>query len=453
MEQFTVVARTEEECVMKVRKQFGDVFVKILRTEPVPATGLLGPFKKNLHEYRGYVEAQPDLSKYASSVVMGHPPRAAAAPVDQDVERQKILALKPSSQDASSTAAPSVAADKGAAPDKAPSMGPSMAGEKKAPLGTVSNELVERLISEFHNVKDMVAAGIAPAAVGEHKTVTHIRKLLLANKFTESYLAKVVGRLKREFTVEQLDDVESIEHTTLGWISGDLSFYDEDREPTAKPRIFTIIGPTGIGKTTTVAKIAFAYGWPEKINGGVIDSIRAVGRYKQKVVLLSIDQYKIGADDQIAKYGSLLQIPFCNVHDEGELQEKISFHREAADIILVDTYGNNPREAVKLAKMKELLDACGPGAEYHLAVSATTDGEVFAEILSAFEPFRYRSVILTKIDEARKIGAILSVLAEHGKKISFVTTGQVVPYDIERANAERLLANLVGFKGKYGRSS
>jgi flagellar biosynthesis protein FlhF len=95
--------------------------------------------------------------------------------------------------------------------------------------------------------------------------------------------------------------------------------------------------------------------------------------------------------------------------------------------------------------MKDVLDAAGARSEIHLAISATTKAADVEEILKTFEPFKYKAVILTKLDETLRIGNILSVLAACRKEISYIADGQSVPQDIEQASVLRLLMNLDGF--------
>jgi flagellar biosynthesis protein FlhF len=414
MEQFTIIARSEDECRTKVRKKFGDGVVKIMSFEPVSDPGIGGWFRPGRIEYRGCITRYPDLTKYASSVVMGR---------ELETEK-KILGLHETRPVQSAR---------------------EVEEEKEERRPSLSEELVTRLLNEMAELKKAVGAADAPV-IAEQGTISRIKDALFANGFSAAYIDKTAERLRQEFSVAALDDAGAVIQKVRAWIGGDIRFYDENREGTAKPRIFVLVGPTGVGKTTTMAKIAFAYTRPEKINAGKTDKSRAVGRYKQKVVLFSIDRYRIGADEEIKKYGELLGIPYQNIYDEEELQKELGFHRENADIILIDTFGSNPYEAVKLAKMKEMLSVCGEEAEYHLALSATTRDEDCADILKSFDLFAYRSVVLTKLDETRKIGGILSCLIEKEKKISFLTTGQDVPYDIERGNAECLLAKLAGLK-------
>jgi flagellar biosynthesis protein FlhF len=414
MKQFTIIARSEDECRTKVRKKYGDGIVKILTYEPVPAPGIAGWLKPGRIEYRGYISQHPDLTKYASSVVMGR----------EQEEEKKLLGLHETRL-----------------------VQPAIREVKEERRPSLSEELMARLLDEMAKLKEAVGSAATPVTE-ERGTISRIKDALFANGFSPAYIDKMADRLRQEFSVAALDDVGAVTQKVRAWIGEDIRFYDENREGTSKPRIFVLVGPTGVGKTTTLAKIAFAYTRPEKINAGKTDKSRAVGRYKQKVVLFSIDRYRIGAGEEIKKYGELLGIPYQNIYDEEELQKELGFHRENADIILIDTFGSNPYEAVKLAKMKEMLSVCGDEAEYHLALSATTRDEDCADILKSFDLFGYRSVVLTKLDETRKIGGILSCLIEKGKKISFLTTGQDVPYDIKRGNAECLLAKLSGLKGR-----
>jgi flagellar biosynthesis protein FlhF len=96
--------------------------------------------------------------------------------------------------------------------------------------------------------------------------------------------------------------------------------------------------------------------------------------------------------------------------------------------------------------MKQLLDGCGSGAEIHLVVAAPAKYLDIREIFQQFEPFKYRSVIISKLDETIRVGNVISALAERGKPLSYITNGQKVPTDIQRAGIVPLLLNLEGFK-------
>jgi flagellar biosynthesis protein FlhF len=188
-----------------------------------------------------------------------------------------------------------------------------------------------------------------------------------------------------------------------------------------------------VGKTTSVAKMA------------AIHSLGAKGERAKDVRLLTIDNYRIGAKQQIQTYAEILQIPFSSVESYQDLQKRLAIYKDA-DLILVDTIGKSPKDYMNLAKMREVLEGCDGKAEFHLAISATTKVTDIKEVLQQFEPFGYQAVVLTKLDETMRIGNLISVLWEKGKSISYITNGQGVPDDIDRASVLRLLKTLEGFQ-------
>jgi flagellar biosynthesis protein FlhF len=122
------------------------------------------------------------------------------------------------------------------------------------------------------------------------------------------------------------------------------------------------------------------------------------------------------------------------------------------DIILIDTAGKSPRDAKQIAETKTMLDVCGSRAEAHLAISSVTKSADIVEIMRQFEPYAYRAVIVTKIDETRQIGNVLSALSESGKAVSFLTDGQeTTPNTIHKASAFRMLLQLDGFEADRDR--
>ncbi|HPB66034.1 MAG TPA: AAA family ATPase, partial [Spirochaetales bacterium] len=200
-----------------------------------------------------------------------------------------------------------------------------------------------------------------------------------------------------------------------------------------KPRVLVLVGPTGVGKTTTIAKLA------------ALHSLGIGGLPAGAVRMITIDSYRIGAVEQIEKYAGIMRVPVSVVETAQDLRETIAMYRDN-DLILVDTIGKSPRDAIRLAEMQQVLDACGPAAEVYLAVAATTKTQDMLDIFRQFEPFRYRGVVVTKMDETSRVGNVLSVLAETDKAVAWITDGQKVPQDIARANPLRFLMNLEGFR-------
>jgi flagellar biosynthesis protein FlhF len=161
--------------------------------------------------------------------------------------------------------------------------------------------------------------------------------------------------------------------------------------------------------------------------------------------MVTIDNYRIAAKKQIETYADIMQIPISFAESRSDLAKIIDLYGDV-DMILVDTIGKSPTDYTKLGEMKSILSACGSLSEIHLALSATTKTSDAHEVLRHFEPFRYDSIILTKLDETTHLGNIISVLSESKKCVSYLTDGQQVPQDIELATTARLLAGLEGFR-------
>ena len=126
----------------------------------------------------------------------------------------------------------------------------------------------------------------------------------------------------------------------------------------------------------------------------------------RKVRIITIDNYRIAAKQQIETYAEIMRIPVSLVESAADLQKCLALNQDA-ELILMDTIGRSPRDLAKLAEMKEILAACGSQASVYLALAATTKASDTEEILQQFEPFGYRAVVLTKLDETMRIGNII----------------------------------------------
>jgi flagellar biosynthesis protein FlhF len=198
--------------------------------------------------------------------------------------------------------------------------------------------------------------------------------------------------------------------------------------------VVVLVGPTGVGKTTTVAKLAAVYG---------IGSARSPAR---RVRIVTIDNYRIAAKQQIETYAEIMRIPVTLVESTADLEKAMALAQDA-DLVLVDTIGRSPRDLDKLAEMKQILDAiAAPLKRTYLALSATTKASDVEEVLRQYEPFGYRAVVLTKLDETLRIGAVVSSLARRVKPVAWLCDGQGVPQDIAEATVPRLLMNMEGFR-------
>jgi flagellar biosynthesis protein FlhF len=381
---FTVRARTRDECLRKIRAIYGEK-TQIMKEGIVHKGALF--WSHDEIEITGYV--LPLVSPYIQK-----PPAAAPRkPPDPQEEKQKILAA---------------AARAGGADPK-------------------TQEILNRLATLSDKID-----GQSRGAQNEHENIARIRCIMDENDFLPAYQRKIIEKAKKELTLADIEDFFELQQRVLAWIGQTISIY-KDEEPHKLPRIIVLVGPTGVGKTTTIAKLAARF--VKGLEGGT----------PQTVSLVTVDRYRVAAGQQLKGYADALGAPCVNAEDADELKIALTLRHEGADIILIDTTGKSPRDTVELAEMKQMLDVCGSRKEVHLAVTAGTKAGDIVDIVRQFEPFGYKSVIVTKLDETIRAGNVVSALAERGKSVSYITNGQD-PGAIQAATAVRLLTNLDGFE-------
>jgi flagellar biosynthesis protein FlhF len=390
MQYFTEQATSHREALERVHAKYGDS-AQVLSHRTVKLGGFMGLFARDGVEVTGYLKPEPRSlpRQVASGTAIGALPGTAPA-VDFEVEKRKILA------------------------------------QAKA------DQQLQQVLAELKGIKEALDERPRAASdADDHPTVRRVDALLALNDFSEPFRREALSRLRRDFSLEALGDAEEAERAVLEWIGDSIQVWHEPRG--TGRRVVAIVGPTGVGKTTTIAKLA------------AIHSMGAAGERPLSVRMVTIDNYRIGARQQIETYGDIMGVPVSSVETAEDLRRTLDLHSDA-DLVLVDTIGKSPRDAVRLAEMQRILAACGPGAEVHLALAATTKGSDMAQILRQFEPFDYQAVVLTKLDETSRIGNAISALAERRKALSYVTDGQKVPQDIDRARPARLLMSLEGFR-------
>ena len=192
------------------------------------------------------------------------------------------------------------------------------------------------------------------------------------------------------------------------------------------PHVVALIGPTGVGKTTTLAKLA----------------ANLKLREKHKVGLITLDTYRIAAVDQLKKYADIIGSPLRVVGSIEDLKEAVA-QMSDCDFILIDTAGRSPNDALKLNELKGLLDSIKPD-EVHLVISSTASQACVELAVTKFNEVRVDKIIFTKIDEAAHVGTVLNVVRKVNKQLSYITTGQDVPDDIEVGRGRRLAQLILG---------
>jgi flagellar biosynthesis protein FlhF len=412
---FTEQGEDYAEALGKVREKYGDRVTILMRKTVRMRGGFLGLFSREGVEVTGIV---PNLPLKGQNLYAGGPGMAGdSAPLREPPPRESGSREPGSLRELGSLREPL-----------------DFEEEKKKILAVArgGDSTIQLVLSEVRNIKEKIEQQSVPAPREEHPAFSRIEEILVLNDFSSSYRENIRSRIKKEFSLEALDDYDAVQDKVLEWIGESISVFRE-KKFYKRPKIMILVGPTGVGKTTTIAKLAAGMG---------IDSS---GQHIRQIVLITIDAFRLGAKEQMESYGEILCFPCYAVEDYMELKKTIDLNLEA-DLILVDTIGKSPRDMVKLGEMKQLLDACGSFAEVHLALSAATKTSDIKEILRQFEPFNYRAVIVTKLDETIRTGNVISALADAGKSISYITNGQKVPADIRKASVVQFLTNLEGFK-------
>lgn len=182
-----------------------------------------------------------------------------------------------------------------------------------------------------------------------------------------------------------------------------------------------LVGPTGVGKTTTIAKLAGKLALVEK----------------KKVGLITIDTYRIGAVDQLRTYADIMGIAFKVVMNQKQMDEAIK-EMEYMDTVLIDTTGRSSKNIMQISELRAYIDKINT-EKIHLVLSCTTKNKDIESIIEGYKVINYNNVIITKMDETSTYGSIMYILDKANKPLSLVSTGQDVPDDIKVLNKEELL--------------
>jgi flagellar biosynthesis protein FlhF len=378
MQYFTVQARSNREAIEKMKNTYGED-ARILTHRAIRLGGFLGMFSAEGVEVTGYL-AEDGARRRKAEV---------------EEEKRKILD------------------------------------------GVKKEQTLQVLLQEIQGLRESLesrpAASTAPSAEQLHPSLRQLEELLTANEFAPDYIAAIRERARREFSLDKLENFPLLQKAAVEWIGERIPIDPPLSFEGRAAKIVIVVGPTGVGKTTTIAKLAAIYG---------LGDGRTPAR---RVRIVTIDNYRIAAKQQIETYAEIMRIPVSLVESAEDLRKNLAVYQET-DLVLVDTIGRSPRDLGKLAEMKEILAACGSRAAVYLALSATTKASDTEEILRQYAPFGFRSVILTKLDETMRIGNILSCLARQGIPVSYLCDGQGVPQDLEEATVVRLLMNMEGFR-------
>ncbi len=249
--------------------------------------------------------------------------------------------------------------------------------------------------------------------------------ILRNNDYDQDQCSHIMNEIKNSMSRDDLCDKVKIEKSLKELLKSRIITTGPIKMGNKK-KIIMFIGPTGVGKTTTMAKL------------GAIYSLRE----GHKVTFITIDNYRIAATEQLKKYAEIMRIPVHAVNNQKEFKEVIT--REKAEIIMVDTSGRSHRNDLKISEMKTFAEQVEYDFEKILCVSANTKKRDISDVFKAFDTIHFNSVIITKVDETSFLGNIVDIADKFNKPISYFTNGQEVPNDIVVADPDKIVDMMIG---------
>ena len=417
--------KTELEATALAKKELGENAV-IMHVRTVKRKGLAKLFKKPYVEVSAALEEESDTS-FAKM-------KEAVSEVAKAVNNDKG-STEPKTADAKSAAAESIRAlrqqENGATQN-------SGVGSSTSTGDTVSSGNIEEKLDSLHNLlleKQLIKESKPeiPEAETDARSTDFFKLIyntLIDNEVDEKYVNDIIDEAVKIYKPNcQIDYILANIYQRMVLKFGNVSLIKEAEKG---PKILYFIGPTGVGKTTTIAKLASKL----KVND------------KKRIALLTTDTYRIAAAEQLRTYANILEVPFKVIYSPDELLAAIRDYSES-DYILIDTAGHSHNNESQKSGTKQFL-AC-VSDEYdkqiYLVLSATTKYRDLKSVCETYAEFTDYSLIFTKLDETEALGNLYNIKLRTGADMSYITVGQDVPDDIEEFSPQNTVKQLLGGKG------
>lgn len=384
---------TEAEATAKAKEELGQDAV-IMNVKSVKQKGLRKLFKKSYYEVTAAID---EPSEKAAREKHTASENKARKPVDTSENLKETVSEKETTE----------------------------AGVKTAKTSAIEerlDNLAQLLEQQIQETKEEEAEERPDQ---KSKLVKLVYEQLLDNEVTEENAREIMSEIDNKSSEIQVDDLLSNIYQKIVLKLGQIKTIELCEK---KPKVVFFVGPTGVGKTTTIAKLASKY----KLD------------HKCKLAIITADTYRVAAVEQIRTYANILNVPIEVVYNAEELQQAIQKYVEY-DLLFVDTAGRSHQNQEQQEDVKRLLQVAKEyEQEIYLVISATTKYRDLVKITQVYSDISSYRLLFTKTDETGALGNILNIKMLTNEPLSYMTFGQNVPDDIEITDAQAIAKQLLG---------
>jgi len=299
---------------------------------------------------------------------------------------------------------------------------------KNAAPDTVAFKLAEdnsfkEMQSEIRSLRGLLVNQLSGLAWENESKYHPVRARVLQRLIALGLSPKLAREISEH--LQESEDIDHIWRMALGNLAHRLPVLD-DKILNQKRNVVAIVGATGVGKTTTVAKLAARY---------------ILRHGKGRVGLITTDNYRVAAHEQLRNYAKIMGAPMRVASDVESLQDALAaFHSK--DLVLIDTAGMSQRD-MRLNEQLGILKETGQDIQVYLTLAANNQRGVLTDVARSFKAVPLSGLILTKVDETTSLGGGLSIAIEHAIPIAYISDGQQVPEDLHPARAHALVSRAV----------
>ncbi|WP_244834849.1 flagellar biosynthesis protein FlhF [Clostridium sp. BJN0001] len=287
-----------------------------------------------------------------------------------------------------------------------------------------SQSYIESVHKEVSEIKDLLNKAIVEKNSNQIKSEDKDENNSLYKEFQkldidEEYINDLIDKVKniKENSEEKKDPKEILSEA----LKEDINISSDDLEGNV-----VLVGPTGVGKTTTIAKLAGRLSLVEK----------------KRVGLITVDTYRIGAVDQLKTYAEIMNIPFEVVITAKEMEQAVE-KMSNLDVVLIDTTGRSSKNIMQISELRTFITKTNP-SKVEMVISSTTKNSDIKSILKGYEKLDYNNIIITKLDETTTYGCIYNICKEAEKPIQYMTIGQNVPDDMKVPEKDEIIRLILG---------